>query len=650
MEKRKRTADSIVEQSIIRQKKDEIILNYGVEIEAVFELINVHTAYNQFINFYLNYKRFSSNNNRINSAIISFIKLLKICIDKHPDDVIIKQLLENEIYNSLIPEKTEEEKNQERERIQIEKQRKKSIKIKVPNFLAKFGVESSDSSSPIIDVIEDIYIYDDKKISEFLNTNLKLLIIESRKINDTDEISEEARIFIKKWQEFLNIAIKIIKDIFPDFNKKNKNIVETILNISNDMRNSVNIAFQKIFDLTENQKIKLYDISDIDTFFEKIQNTDEINLCLIEDLSVVCNDNIIYKNIKSGQIVKYNYLLNNCEFITQPFNTIDDVKNKLSIFFTNSIIDNTLLNCATTSQHVHISFNNSTGIIRPKIYLILCILCVSLHFQDEIFKLFLITRTDNTYCKKLNYNDTYSNKDSYVLDANYNTCLIKLCNIFNENPGHVISINTYEHECRYYWLNIINLFKFSINKPYTIEFRLKHGSTDAEELGNVCKLYENIINYANELLIDESLNIKGYTNIKEIKILIDQTIRDGGEDIFKQKILKDINYYFTNPNSEYVKGLKILNEIIEPKEEFKEGGIGGIKEYNQNMKQINSLFISLQKTPIYKINSFGYEYIGHGLSSNIQTRLKTVFIHKNKNITQDDLQQYLNLHNIYYHL
>ena len=68
--------------------------------------------------------------------------------------------------------------------------------------MAKFGVESSDSSSPIIDVIEDIYIYDDKKISEFLNTNLKLLIIESRKINDTDEISEEARIFIKKWQEF----------------------------------------------------------------------------------------------------------------------------------------------------------------------------------------------------------------------------------------------------------------------------------------------------------------------------------------------------------------------------------------------------------------------------------------------------------------
>ena len=88
----------------------------------------------------------------------------------------------------------------------------------------------------------------------------------------------------------------------------------------------------------------------------------------------------------------------------------------------------------------------------------------------------------------------------------------------------------------------------------------------------------------------------------------------------------------------------------EPKEEFKEGGIGGIKKYNQNMKQINSLFISLQKTPIYKINSFGYEYIGHGLSSNIQTKLKTVFISKIKNITQDDLKQYLNLHNIYYHL
>jgi hypothetical protein len=193
--------------------------------------------------------------------------------------------------------------------------------------------------------------------------------------------------------------------------------------------------------------IKIYDISSIDTFFKKLQIDNEINLFLISDASVICN-----KNIKSGQIVKYNYLLNNCEFITQPFKTIDDV-------------ENTLLNCTKTSQHVHISFNNSSGIIRPDIYLILCILCVSLYFQDEIFKLFLITRTDNMYCKKLNYN-ILSNQDIYILtDTDYNDCLFKMCSIFNEKPSQVVSINAYEHDNRYNWLNfqLINLIQLNLD-------------------------------------------------------------------------------------------------------------------------------------------------------------------------------------------
>jgi hypothetical protein len=607
---------------------DKIILNYGVEIEAVFELINVHTAYNQFINFYLNHIRNThSGNKTINSTIISFIQLLKICIDKHPDDVIIKQLIKNEIYNLLIPEKTE-----------VKKQQKKTKKKedKPFHFLSSIGVQDGEESTSSDE--EDYYV----KIEDFLNKNLNLLIKESRKITDADEISPEATDFIKKWKEFLNIAIKIIKNMYHEFKISEQNVIKTIFNVFDDSNNTIFTAFNKIFELTENDNIKLYNMLNIEDFYTDKPNIDKIFLCLIEDISVVCNDAIIYKNIKSGQVVKYNYLLNGCEFITQPFNTIDDVKNKLSIFFNNPIIENTLLNCAKTSQHVHISFNNSTGVIRPDIYLILCILCVSLHFQDEIFKLFLITRTDNTYCSKLTYNNTFSD-DIYNLDitdtnTDYNKCLEKLCKIFAKR--------------RYYWLNIFNLFNYSTTKPYTIEFRLKHGSTDEEELGNVCKLYENIINYANELFSDERLNIKSYTNIKEIKILIDQTISDGSEDIFKQKILKDIEYYFTNPNSEYVKGLNTLNKIIEPEsEDLHSGGIGIRKLTNMQISQqniITTLITSLNTKPIYKLNSFGYEYIGHGLSSIIQTKLKHTFIHRIKSITQEDLKQYLNLHNIYY--
>jgi hypothetical protein len=232
-----------------------------------------------------------------------------------------------------------------------------------------------------------------------------------------------------------------------------------------------------------------------------------------------------------------------------------------------------------------------------------------------------------------------------------------MCSIFNENPSQVVSINAYEHDNRYYWLNILNLFKFSINKPYTIEFRLKHGSTDAEELGYVCKLYENIITYATELLRTYYDDIVAIKNIARIKILIDEKIRDGGNEIFKQKILKDIDYYFTNINSDYVKGLNTLNLKLQsdiPSNHIREL-YGGKYQPNskiqyKNMNIITTLINSLQKTPIYTVNSFGYEYIGHGLSSNIQTKLKNTFKSKNTIITHTDLKQYLNLHNIYYNI
>jgi hypothetical protein len=647
-----------------------INLNYGVEIEAVFELINVHTAYNQFINFYLNHIRNTySGNKTINSTIISFIKLLKLCINKSSANSVIRQLIAslitNDIYILLTPEKTEEVKKQEKEKLQEKKQLKQQRKIgkkTAITFLSALGVQDDDESSSSINDEDDDYDY--VKIEDFLNKNLNLLIKESRKITHSDVISEEATDFIKKWKEFLNLAITIIKHMYHEFESNEKDVIKTILNVFDDSNNTIFTAFNKIFNLTENEKIKLYKMLNIKNFYTTKPPIDEIFLCLIEDMSVVCTDAIVYKNIKSGQVAKYNYLLNGCEFITQPFNTIDDVKNKLSIFFNNTIIENTLLNCAKTSQHVHISFNNSSGIIRPDIYLILCILCVSLHFQEEIFKLFLITRTDNMYCKKLNYNDTFSNDDIYdlndITDSNtdYNKCLEKLCNIFSENKS------------RYYWLNILNLFNYSITKPYTIEFRLKHGSTDEVEIGNVCKLYENIINYANELLTDESIDIKGNKNIKIIKILIEKKIKRGGDDIFKQKILKDIEYYFTNINSDYVKGLNTLNKIISTKkleekvnkesEELEEseesdeyglyiGGIGKLKStMHNNTNRINNLIRSLTKQPIYKLNSFGYEFIGHGLHRNMKTKLKTTFNSATRIITQEDLKQYLNLHNIYF--
>lgn len=58
----------------------------------------------------------------------------------------------------------------------------------------------------------------------------------------------------------------------------------------------------------------------------------------------------------------------------------------------NSLI---LLNCAKTSQYIHISFNNNYGIISPDIF---NFMHKFTFFQEEIFKLLKITRCGNMYC------------------------------------------------------------------------------------------------------------------------------------------------------------------------------------------------------------------------------------------------------------
>ena len=58
------------------QHSNKITLNYGIEIEAVFELINEHIAYNQFINYYIYNKESSL------ATIEAFIEIIITCIKK----------------------------------------------------------------------------------------------------------------------------------------------------------------------------------------------------------------------------------------------------------------------------------------------------------------------------------------------------------------------------------------------------------------------------------------------------------------------------------------------------------------------------------------------------------------------------------------
>ena len=116
---------------------------------------------------------------------------------------------------------------------------------------------------------------------------------------------------------------------------------------------------------------------------------------------------------------------------------------------------------------------------------------------------------------------------------------------------------------RYFWLNLMNLYKITNNnRPYTIEFRLKHGSIDATELKNVCILYENIINNAIKL---------------SDKIKIDEIIRQDANNIYD---------YFKNASSEYVKGLNKLNTLLIETNQINGGVLRSNTTRNKNTRSL----------------------------------------------------------------
>jgi ribosome-associated toxin RatA of RatAB toxin-antitoxin module len=630
MEQQKRARSNSGSNSSGKQKKahiEPIILNYGIEIEAVFELINEYNAYNQFIKFYLNN---ITNNDKINTTMRDFIKILKLCIENTDDDndnqIILKnEIKENNIYIELI--KTEKIKTKNKRIIEEEEEE--------ADFLSGLG------NSVVYKTIEEEIEIEKDNIDNFLGTNLNKLIDEAKRpINVKNEsITDEIKNFINDWYNFLNIAIIIIKYKLDNIlSVKDRIVIYSLLNIMSPEENILE-NFKNIFEL--NNSIKLYNSidEDINKFYQEEIKENEIILLLTKDLSVICNDNKVYKDIISGKIVKYNYLLNNCEFITQPFKDIKDIEKKLSIFFNEPIINKTLLNCITTSQHVHISLNNSKGIIKPDIYLILTIVCICNYFQDKIFKLFLITRTNNNYCKKLNYNNTLE-EENYIFNNNtnfYNNNIIRILSIFYEKFDN---ISDYYFN-RYYWFNILNLYKLSDNSPYTIEFRLKHGSTDVLELCNVCKLYENIINYAINLL-NSNTNLREIKDIRIFKETIDSLIRPNETNIFNNEILFNIKDYFTDSTSNYIIGLNKLNSELSQ-------SIEGGKSQKSKISKIDNFIKTLNNKPIYKMNSFGYEFIGYGLNDIIREKLKLNFEFKSKSKVFDIIiKKYLNLNNIFY--
>lgn len=616
--------------------KSEIELNYGIEIECVFELIDEFTTYIYFISYYLRQYIHGTYDNQIANLNQIIDELMELINTQYKSD----DLTNNSVYNELLKIYNDDKQYNEyfinefdlishnailiAKSMDEETPEKKGIK---QSFIKKYIKQMEDISPLSSSDDENIqkfitFIIDLKKI---INIIIDIII---EKYNNVDTSYE----YRSKYYDFLNLLF---------------------LNSNNDgyTYNSLTPKFNYRFDLTQS-KIKIYDLkTTIQDFYKKSSTTDKdtVHLYLTYDASVICTNKLIYNNIISGDVVNYKYLLNNCEFITQVFKNIDDIKSSLSIFFNDPVISKTILNCQSTSNHVHISFNEHNEIIKPNICIIIAIVSICHYFQDNIFELFLKTRLDNIYCKKLN---SYTRDDDemfniYNYDDEYDKNLEKIFEYFYEGE---LSIS----DNRYYWLNLVNLYRNhnNIKRPPTIEFRIKHGSSDANELGNVCILYKNIINFAIKLTTDIPQDKQ--KNIVSFKNAINEYILTK-DDIFHKILLKDIDYYFTSSNSEYVLGLNNLNRLLSKSCDIKRGGhleetikpllLPTNKHLNTKKSNNIELFINnLNTKPIYKRNSFGYQLIGYGLDKQIISELKTKVINKSK------IDNYLNSNNIFYNI
>jgi len=501
-----------------------------------------------------------------------------------------------------------------------------------------------------------------------LKHSFKQYFIRSTKQNSVKKQQEPEN--IEELIKFI-IDLKIIINIMIDIiiNKKykeNKQVDEKLYyydflnllltNAGNDTYRDYIIIpkfnYRFNFYLTKS-KIKIYDLdTTITDFYRQSQaNNSNIHLYLTYDASVICDNRLIYTNIISSEVINYKYLLNNCEFITQVFKNTNEIKDGLSMFFEDPIIKKSILNCEKTSNHIHISFNKNNEIIKPNINIILAIICICYYYQDKIFELFLKTRSNNYYCKKIDFN----NARDFNIISDYD---INLENFFT------IFYTSNIRENRYYWLNLVNLYKIdniTTKRPPTIEFRIKHGSSDAEELEKVCILYKNIINFG--ISLTTYIPTSQQATIISFKEAIDEYISKD-PNIFNNIILKDIDNYFIDHKSNYVKGLNKLNQLLKDSCDKKSGGrlqleqafkqSSDIKNHSLSAKvktlqitKINNLDTYIEKLetkPIYKRNSFGYQFIGYGLDNNIISTLKTKL---NNNDSDDIYNNYLKLNNIF---
>jgi hypothetical protein len=237
-----------------------------------------------------------------------------------------------------------------------------------------------------------------------------------------------------------------------------------------------------------------------------------------------------------------------------------------------------------------------------------------------------------SHCKKLVFNKHEKHilfKKVYTSDE-YDECLKVLFDTFYEG-----SDDSKIRDNINYWLSIVNLYKLtSDGRVPTVQFRIQHSSADSIELSNASILYSNLINYAIELstVIRDEYNVVQNYNMMVNDILALDFNGNTRDRIYYDIILTRAlyEYYYGKQNNvSYYGALTKLSlqhtqynkKIIRVRNNLKDSDVRALNDpidrTNTGNAFLNELILSLDNIMLYKLNSFGKEFIGYGLSNDI---------------------------------
>jgi len=265
--------------------------------------------------------------------------------------------------------------------------------------------------------------------------------------------------------------------------------------IQNNLKNRIKLAnlYKKPFEVVQYKGVFLDYFNEFKKIFREKQSW-----IITQDPSVTANDGFI--PFYNKFIDRFNLenkkqenkdIINNIEIVS-PILTWEQINDDI---LENMLGQNLLkpeinqyLNNATTSNHVHISYDK----LFQRAEITVKMLMAWWYFEPVFLYLVGYWRRDNEYCSTIYANLKETGVEDSIIDnlfftLNETTLKAKLAEIFPEiSEGILGLLALFQGENRYVTFNMLNIFSYG-----TIEIRLKHGSADMTEN----KMYIMLLTY-----------------------------------------------------------------------------------------------------------------------------------------------------------